>query len=529
MGAETDGQPPRQPQITPLGGPMTRTGMRRHPGSRQYSLGMMLAGWAAIGLAVILVSGTLYGYVKYRNVIDGIKHETISVGSQPPKLNNALNILVIGSDSRSGRNGKIGGPAPGQRSDTVMVAHISPGGGRITVLSFPRDTVVPIYRCPSEPGFAGQSLQSDVEPLNASFAAGGANCLWKTIEHTTKIHLDNFIQLNFTGFISVINAIGGVPVCLPTAIHPTSYDKLNLKPGRHVLKGLKALEFWRLREDFGLGSDLQRIQRDQLLMVGLVQKVLKTGVLHSIPKTWAIINDISKAHALTTDAGLTTGRIVTIARSVSGISRKNIQFIKVPVVTYPNNPNWVEFDMTQTPKLFDAIRRDHALPKTPKAGKGSGGKGKKNKKAQPPKLLSASSVSVNVLNGSGVQGIAGNTATALTARGFHILPPDSAPTASGASDYSFKKSVVEYAGSKDLSAAVTVASQLPSASSVVLRKVSSITAGTVTLILGSDFTNLVPPPSQPVGNLAGQFGGYQARPNPCTGYGKAFAGSGIGG
>jgi len=530
MGAETDGQPPRQPQITPLGGPMTRTGMRRHPGSRQYSRGMMLAGWAAIGLAVILVSATLYGYVKYRNVLDRIKHETISVGSQPPKLNNALNILVIGSDSRSGRNGKIGGPAPGQRSDTVMVAHISPGGGRITVLSFPRDTVVPIYRCPAEPGFAGQSYQPGaIEQLNASFADGGANCLWKTIEHTTRIHLDNFIQLNFTGFISVINAIGGVPVCLPTAIHPTSFDKLSLNPGRHVLKGLKALEFWRLREDFGLGSDLQRIQRDQLLMVGLVQKILKTHVLHSLPKTWAIINDISKAHALTTDTGLTTGRIVTIARSVSGISRKNIQFIEVPTITYPANNNWVEFDPTKTPKLFDAIERDRALPKAPKAGKGNGAKGKKNKKAQPPKLLSASSVSVNVLNGSGVQSIAGNTATALTARGFHILGTASATTASGATDYSYKKSVVEYAGPKDLSAAVTVASQLPSASSVVLQKVSSITAGTVTLILGSDFTNLGPPPSQPVGNLAGQFGGYQASTNPCKGYGSAFAGSGIGG
>src|SRR5260370_24671155 len=174
MGAETDGQPPRQPQITPLGGPMTRTGMRRHPGSRKYSLGMMLAGWAAMGLAVILVSGTLYGYVKYRNVIDGINHEVITgLGKRPPKLNNALNILVIGSDSRSGRNGKIGGHAQGQRSDTVMVAHISPGGGRITVLSFPRDTGGPIYSCPSEPdGFAGQSLQSGVERANASFRAG---------------------------------------------------------------------------------------------------------------------------------------------------------------------------------------------------------------------------------------------------------------------------------------------------------------------------------------------------------------------
>ena len=503
---------------------MTRTGMRRHSGSRQYSPGMMLAGSAAIGLAVILVSGTLYGYAKYRNVLDRIKHEVITgQGERPPKLNDALNVLVIGSDSRSGRNGKIGGPAPGQRSDTVMVAHISPGGGRITVLSFPRDTVVPIYRCPAEPGFAGQSYQPGaIEQLNASFADGGANCLWKTIEHTTKIHLDNFIQLNFTGFISVINAIGGVPVCLPTAIHPTSFDKLSLEPGRHVLKGLKALEFWRLREDFGLASDLQRIQRDQLLMVGLVQKILKSGILHSPVKVWEIIKDIVKARALTTDTGLTTTRIVTIARGVSGISGKNINFIRVPVVTYPANPNWVEFDTSQTPKLFNAIKRDRALPKPAqvKTGGGSkgskGGTGNKSKKGQAPKLLSASSVSVNVLNGSGVQGIAGATSTALGERGFHIL------STASAADYSYHKSVVEYAAHADLSAAVTVASQLPKTSPVVLRQVSSITPGTVTLILGSDFTQLGPPPSQPLGNLA-EYGGYQGSTNPCKGYGSAFA------
>jgi anionic cell wall polymer biosynthesis LytR-Cps2A-Psr (LCP) family protein len=146
-----------------------------------------------------------------------------------------------------------------------------------------------------------------------------------------------------------------------------------------VLKGYKALEFWRLRENFGLGSDLQRIQRDQLLMVGLVQKILKTGVLHSLTKTWGIINAISRSRALTTDTGLTPARIVRIARSVSGISRKNIQFIRVPVLEYPANPNWVEFDTSQTPKLFDAIERDRALPSAPK-----GSKTKKPAKPQPP-------------------------------------------------------------------------------------------------------------------------------------------------
>ena len=503
---------------------MTRTGPRRQ-GSRRYSLGAVLAGWTAIGLAVILVSGTLYAYAKYRQVFNGINHQTLKLGgSRPPKLNNALNLLVIGSDSRSGRNGKIGGYVPGQRSDTVMVAHISPGGGRITLLSFPRDTVVPIYACPAEPGFSGQSSQpGSIEQLNSSFAYGGANCLWKTVEHVTGIHLDNFLQLNFTGFISVINAIGGVPVCTPVAIHPTTYDRLNLSAGPHVLKGLKALEFWRLREQFGLGSDLQRIQRDQLLMVGLVHKLLATGVLHSLTKLWTIVNDISRSHALTTDSGMTPGRIVTVARSVSGISRKNIQFIEVPVLTYPANPNWVEFDTSQTTKLFAAIERDHALPKVVKVSKH--GKGKKSSKVQPPKLLSASSVKVNVLNGSGVNGIAGATSTALSGRGFHILTTASATTASGAVDYNYTKSVVEYGGPADL-AARTVAAELPNQSDVVLRQVSSLSAGTVTLILGSTFKRLGPASSQAVGNLTGQFGGYQGSTNACKGYGTAFAGAG---
>lgn len=495
---------------------MTSYGRTDGRGPRRYSLGMLLAGWAAIGLAVILVGGTLYGYSKYRDVLEGINHERIhGLGKRPPKLNNALNILVIGSDSRSGANAKLGGYVAGQRSDTVMVVHISPGGGRMTVLSFPRDTVVPIFSCPKEPGFGGQSPAAGVEQLNASFAAGGANCLWKTIEHVSGIHLDDFIQLNFTGFISVINAIGGVPVCLPVAIHKTRYDRLHLTAGRHVLKGWKALHFWRLREGFGMGSDLQRIQRDQLLMVGLVQKILHTGVLHSLSKTFRIISDISKAHALTTDAGLTTSRMVTIARSMAGISRKNIQFIEVPVVTYPANPNWVQFNTPQTTKLFSAIERDRAVPKVPKHGKGKG------KGAKPPKLLSPSKVSVTVLNGSGVNQIAGRTASALTTRGFHVLGTGSALTASGTPDYSYTKPVVEYSGKSGLAAADTVAAEVPGA---VVKQSSSVSAGSVTLILGSDFKKLGPPPAHSVGNLTGRFGGYRGSTKTCKNYGSAFRG-----
>jgi LCP family protein required for cell wall assembly len=506
-----------------------------------YSHRALLAGWASIALTCVLVLGTLFGYVKYRDLMDGIGHIAVTdLGKRPPEYNNALNLLLIGSDSRSGANGAIGGrqDIQGQRSDTVMIVHISPGRHRIYVISFPRDTVVPIYQCDSDPaqGFTGQVYQpGQIEQLNASFAYGGPVCLWKTLEHTTGIRINDFIQLNFTGFISVINALGGVEVCLPTAITPSPYDSLSLSAGPHFLHGYEALQFWRLREDFGLGSDLQRIERDQLLMVALVQRILKTGVLHSPTKTYSIVSAIVHAHALTTDNGLTPGKLLTIATSMSGISRKNVQFIEVPEIEYPQNTDWVEYDPTQAPELFSAIAHDVKLPKLHKPKKtAKGGKAAldgKGKAAQAdtktaPKLLSPSQVNVEVLNGSGVQGIAATTGTALTGRGFNVLGAAAALTSAGAPDFSYVQSVVQYGSAADLSAASTVAAQL---TNVTLQLDPSVTAGTVNLILGSDFKSLsTPGHSQSTttpGNLAGQYNGYTGGTNVCRGYGSAFLSS----
>jgi LCP family protein required for cell wall assembly len=469
---------------------------------------MLLGGWAAIGTTVILVSGTLYGYVMYRSVWDGISKITVvEPGKRPPKDPNAENILVIGSDSRSGKNGSIGGSRgiTGQRSDTVMIAHISPGQGKMAVLSFPRDTTVPILACNSEPGFTGQTAAAGMEQLNSTFAFGGPGCLWRTLEYVTNIHIDDFVQVNFTGFISVINAIGGVEICLPYTIHAHYYDHFHLAAGRHLIKGYKALEFWRLREGFGLSSDLQRIQRDQLLMVSLVQKILKSHVLASLRKTYSIIHAITAAHALTIDSGLSQTRMVNIATGMSGISRKSVQFIEVPTVTYLPNQAWVTLDQTQDPGLFSAIIHDTKLPKVVKA--------KKGKKGPAVTLLSAAKVNVEVLNGSGVNGIAGATATALNGRGFHVLGSTGATTPSGAPDYNYTTSVVEYRSAADLAAAHTVAAQL---SNVTLKQVSSVPAGTVNLILGSDFKALKTKSSaRPLGNLTSQYGGYTGNTNVC--------------
>jgi LCP family protein required for cell wall assembly len=488
--------------------PSRARGPRTDWGSRRYSRRMLLAGWAAIGTTVILVSGTLYGYAEYRTVFDGIKQITVvEPGKRPPEDPNAMNVLIIGSDSRSGRNGKIGGTKGiyGQRSDTVMVAHISPGQSKMTVLSFPRDTTVPILACNREPGFAGQAAASGAEQLNSTFAYGGPGCLWHTLENITDIHIDDFIQIDFTGFISVINALGGVEVCLPYSINRHQDDHFHLTAGRHLIKGYKALEFWRLREGFGLGSDLQRIQRDQLLMVALVQKILHSHVLNSLSKVGSLIHAITATHALTTDTGLTQTKMVDIATNMAGISRKSVQFIEVPVIPYQPNQAWVSLDTSQTPGLFSAIAHDTKLPEIVKAKKG-----KKGKKTPAVKLLSATKVNVEVLNGSGVGGIAGTTATALTTRGFHVLGATAALTPSGATDFNYTKSVVEYPSATDLAAAKTVAAQL--SGDVTLKQVSSVPAGTVDLILGKDFTDLA---AKPLGNLTSQYGGYTGGTNVC--------------
>src|SRR5215472_624870 len=163
---------------------MPRKGLRaerllpqRGPG-RKRSPSTVALGTLAVLIAVVVAGGTLVAYAKYRAVWDGIHRIDVSrdlnSAKRPPADPNAQNILIIGSDSRAGRNGKIGGGsvADGQRSDTVMLLHVAPGAHQVVVVSIPRDSVVPILSCTPESGAAGQTAQPSysVEQINASFA-----------------------------------------------------------------------------------------------------------------------------------------------------------------------------------------------------------------------------------------------------------------------------------------------------------------------------------------------------------------------
>jgi LCP family protein required for cell wall assembly len=452
-----------------------RTGLRRR------SRGWIITAWLAGGLAVVLVVGALVGYAKYRQLWDGIHRDVISgLGHRPPKYNDALNILIFGSDSRAGLTPHeqfvlhVGHEGCGC-SDTIMVVHISPGRHRVTVLNIPRDTMVPMYGCPPADGKPGeQENPTGTIQINQTLAAGGPSCLWKTVEHATGIHLDHFIQLEFTGVVKVINDLGGVSVCVPEDIDDPN-SGLHITAGRHHIDGLTFLEFWRARETVADGSDLKRIDRDDLLLAQVLRGVLHQGLLTSPTRLLPVVEDA--AHAIyATDAGLTQGDILQIVSSFRGLTSNDVQFIEAPTQPYPPAPAQVEFVQPADQQLFSAIAHDSKLPhrrRVPRRHRGPA-----------PATVAARDVQVEVLNGTTVPALAAATAAGLTARGFDVV---GTPGNAGSSDYA--NSVIQYAGPADRPAAATLARQV---SHVTLRRSAAVPAGTVRLILGSSFSALAP-------------------------------------
>ena len=309
-------------------------------------------------VAIGLVTTSLAAYLKYRAVWDSITRINVAgLGHRPPQLNNAMNVLLIGSDSRAGPNEHFGAGITGQRSDTIIVLHIAPEERNVLALSIPRDSVVPIFSCPPEAGTAGQAAQpGQVEQINATFADGGPGCLWKTIEQTTHLRIDHFIELNFTGFEKVIDDIGGVSICLPFPVHDRQ-SRLNLTAGQHHVWGAEALAFWRARY-IGEGSDLQRIERDQYLMASLLQGIERSRLTSSPTRLLAVITDA--ARYMTTDSGLSLSAMTTIVDSLRGLRPGEVQFIELPTAPYGANPDWVTWPATDA-QLFAAIARDQQV------------------------------------------------------------------------------------------------------------------------------------------------------------------------
>ena len=477
--------------------------MRRQPRSGKRHV----LRWIAAGAVVIVAAGTLGAYLKYRAVYDSITRVTVpstALGHRPPVYSTkSLNILVYGDDNRAGLTPHQQfvlrtGHDQSNNTDTIMLVHISPGRHQLTVISIPRDTMVPVYECGSGPGYTGQQANpAGAVQINSLLQIGGPTCLWKTVEQMTGVRIDHFIGIGMLGFVKVVNDLGGVNVCVPFSVKdPVS--GLNLKSGEQHISGIQALAFWRTREDLGDGSDLQRIQRDQFMSAQVIKGVLHSGLLSNPIRLLNVVSDA--AASMTTDAGMTVSDLVQIGQSFRNLSGQNVQFITMPNEPWTQNANRVQPMQPQAGEVFKAIARDMTVPKV------STTPGPSSTDGAQVLTTSPGNVKVEVLNGSGASHVASAAAAGLASRGFNVTGTGDAP------NFAYAKSVIEYSTAADMPAVNTLMKELTNVTSL---QVPSLAPGTIDLILGSDFTGLVPKaPQNP-----------QATATPATGASQASSGA----
>lgn len=249
-----------------------------------------------------------------------------------PNAGKDVNILLVGSDVRDGENGKIGGKVGGMRSDTTMIMHISADRSRIDFLSIPRDMRVRVSDCKL---FDGSTVKGWTGKFNIAFANGGkkgnaaegAACTMKTVQDLTGIEFDHYAVVDFSGFKKMVDAVGGVPMCIERDINDRK-SKLNVKAGARVLNGKTALAYARVRH-IGDGTDLQRIERQQALMTNLARKVLGMNVLTDAPQLTLLLKSAGESMTMDPDLGSFT-YLVGLAYSLRNIDQDNINFMTVP-------------------------------------------------------------------------------------------------------------------------------------------------------------------------------------------------------
>lgn len=326
------------------------------PPPRRRSLRWVLV-WTSILLSAALIAclGTAYAY--YRSLrANMVQHDLVALlpeEERPPKIGDAVNILFIGSDGREGGNAAYGGrDFVGERSDSLLLAHISPEN-RVIVVSFPRDSLVDLPAC--DPYGETEGTYGYYGMINAALFHGGPPCVVKTIESLTQIRIDHFVHLSFVGFREMVDALGGVEMCIPVPLHDER-SKLDIEAGTQVLDGEQALAFVRARYEIGDGGDLGRIDRQQMFLGALASQMLDSKVLANPTTMHALLESVTQYTA--TDADLTLDTMLSIAFTLADVEPRNITFYTVPSWPAPWDPNRVIWNEEKAERLFRAIKED---------------------------------------------------------------------------------------------------------------------------------------------------------------------------
>ncbi|WP_329040633.1 LCP family protein [Streptomyces sp. NBC_00178] len=335
------------------------TGSRRKRASKGRRV-KTLALWGAAGLVVLGGAGAGYAYVTLNGNLEAVDIDAALGSDRPHDADDGSeDILVLGSDSRSGANSQYGEDGGGARSDTAMVVHVNRGHTSASVVSVPRDTLVDRPACASDTG-GGQVGAEHHAMFNTAYEVGGPACAVKTVEAMSGIRMDHYVEVDFTGFKKLIDELGGVEITTSQAIDdPDSH--LALKPGTHTLSGEQSLGLVRTRHGVGDGSDLGRIQLQQAFVKALMDQAKSVGVFSS-PKTLFGLADAA-TKALTTDSGLASVKKLTgFADGLKGLGSRHVDMVTLPVEYDPEDPNRVLPQEKAGEQVWAALKQDKPVP-----------------------------------------------------------------------------------------------------------------------------------------------------------------------
>lgn len=286
--------------------------------------------------------------------------------NRPKRESSAVNYLVVGSDTREGlsraeiKRLKVGGTevAAGKRSDTMLLIHISKKRDKAAIISIPRDSYALI---PEHTNSQGKVIPATHSKINSAFNWGGAPLLIDTFEQMSGLRIDHYIEVNFVGFVRMVDALGGVEICTKKDIDdPKSH--LVLPAGRHILDGVDSLKYVRTRQFDGLG-DLGRMKRQQEFASAMLRKATSAGVLLNPVTMLDFVN--SALDSVVTDKGLSQGDLLTLGKQLRNLSASSVRTLTIPLKYYNYSKNGVSaavlWDPVLAPELFERIKNDDAL------------------------------------------------------------------------------------------------------------------------------------------------------------------------
>ncbi|MEV3958633.1 LCP family protein [Streptomyces albogriseolus] len=318
-----------------------------------------------LGVSLALVGAAAAGWAVYMKLEGNITPDEAAAAElarfekdRPTALvKDALNILLIGSDSRAGaENGRYGRDPGTERSDTVILLHLSAGRRSATAVSVPRDLMVDVPDCRRPDGSRSAPMFAQ---FNAAFEVGGSACTVRTVEKLTDIRVDHHVVVDFKGFKDMVDAVDGVEVCLSEPIDDEDAH-LHLPAGRVTLDGEQALGYVRARKTLGDGSDTGRIERQQRFLGALVNKVRSNGILLNPVKLYPVLD--AATSSLTTDPELASLRgLYELVRGLRDIPAEGVQFLTVPRESYAGDVNRDQLAQPAAGKLFERLRKDEPV------------------------------------------------------------------------------------------------------------------------------------------------------------------------